>query len=127
MFAESVYETGTKSVHESEFDATQSNESTGTHVCVCVWFGFFSIFHQTTAGNLLTMMETTPGNYQLVTTTTTSIMKPGTSLAAIQPGLISVTNTANHQTAHKNLVPKLSPLKLVGHNMPVTTLEEDSE
>lgn len=72
-------------------------------------------------------METTPGNYQLVTTA--SIMKPGTSLAAIQPGLISVTNSANHQTAHKNLVPKLAPLKLVGHNMPpvTTVMEEDSE
>lgn len=86
-----------------------------------MWKKKIKFLNQTTAGNLLTMMETTPGNYQLVTAT--SLMKPGTSLAAIQPGLISVTN----QSAHKNLVPKLSPLKLVG-NLPVTTvLEEDSE
>ncbi|XP_066256317.1 uncharacterized protein Zmynd8 isoform X2 [Euwallacea similis] len=84
---------------------------------------------QTTTGSLLTMMETTPGNYQLVPSTT--VLRAGPTLT-IKPNVITVpsANISSTSSSIANQQPqKPKPaVRLIGHSMPVTTaLDDDSE
>ncbi|XP_066256352.1 uncharacterized protein Zmynd8 isoform X6 [Euwallacea similis] len=83
----------------------------------------------TTTGSLLTMMETTPGNYQLVPSTT--VLRAGPTLT-IKPNVITVpsANISSTSSSIANQQPqKPKPaVRLIGHSMPVTTaLDDDSE
>ncbi|XP_050306700.1 protein kinase C-binding protein 1 isoform X2 [Anthonomus grandis grandis] len=79
---------------------------------------------QTSAGSLLTMMETTPGNYQLITTS--PIVRTNTT---VRPSLVSIASpTINTYSKTTTSSTKQPPVRVISHTIPVTTmLEEESD
>lgn len=85
---------------------------------------------QTTAGNVLTMMETTPGNYQLMSN---SLLRPSNSNSNLKTGNVislvpSATSSTNSNLPKKNAAPPKQPVKILNQSVAVATIsEEDSD